>query len=388
MRNARLQSQDLNRTGQFINALLSKDEIKNQDKPEVPEPPKAPAVNGTSALSFRSESGKTRFSDPPAPPPSQPLPEKPDVARPHNSEVPSLKRGVTERPKSHPANPVPPVRQDLSQIIQLTEALNNAKREIDNHSARVRELEELFQKEREARLQAEDKVHKMEETKSAKINGSAELPKGHSELDKAFDPPVETPLAAESGAGQTGPEDTLSQPDRVEAAAAIFQAQIDSMVLEMKEVREQLDSYKTRAEKAEAERDASQQTLAEMVMEIRKRDEEEKRSAERKSRSLSKGRKNSPRPVSRDGPKEATTPNGSAAGHSGDSPDAAEGSEDAPTLSRANTIKPSTGELSKATNDQALIQGLPYASMIGVVLLGMGLMAYINGWQPRPSIDR
>lgn len=390
MRNARLQSQDLSRTGQFVNALLAKDDIKNQDKPaEAPEPPKGPMVNGGGALSFRSETGKTRFSDPPAPPPSQPLPEKPDVARPHNSEAPSLKRGVTERPKSHPSNSSPPMRQEnLSQILQLTEALNNAKREIDNHTARVRELEEMFQKEREARLQAEDRVNKMEETKSTKVNGTAgtDLPVSHSELDNAFEPPTENPTKAESELDSKAPESAPSQPERVEAAAALFQAQIDSMVLEMKGVRDQLDSYKQRAEKAEMERDASQQTLAEMVMQIRARDEEEKkRATERKSRSPSNGRKHSPR--SDDDPKVATTPaNGSAVGPGSSAHDLVEGSDDAPTLSRANTIKPST-EIGKPNQEQALIQSLPYASMIGVVLLGMGLMAYINGWQPRPSTD-
>ncbi|KAL7941274.1 hypothetical protein V8C42DRAFT_181194 [Trichoderma barbatum] len=33
------------------------------------------------------------------------------------------------------------------------------------------------------------------------------------------------------------------------------------------------------------------------------------------------------------------------------------------------------------TADEQLRAGIPYASMIGVVLLGMGLMAYMNGWQ-------
>lgn len=391
MRNARLQSQDLNRTGQFLNALLSKDEIKNQEKPEAPEPQKAPVVNG-SGLSFRSDGGKTRFSDPPAPPPSQPLPEKPDVARPHHSDIPSLKRAITERPKSHPTNTAPPVRQDnLGQIIQLTEALNSAKREIDNHSARVRELEEMFHKEREARLQAEDLVHKMEQTKKAKINGSAvpDLPNGHSELDRAFDPPTETSSAPESKSDPSEAGNPTSQPDRVEAAAAVFQAQIDSMVVEMRGLRDQLDSYRQRAEKAEAERDANQTTLAELVMQIRRRDEEERRAAERKSRSPSKGRSRSTHSGQDKDPEETTSlPNGIVAEDSVQPHSTTEVPDDEPTLSRANTMKPSTGALSKSTHDQALIQSLPYASMIGVVLLGMGLMAYINGWQPQSRLDR
>ena len=173
--NARLQHQDLARTGQFLNTLLSKDDIKNQDKPEAPEPPKGQSqVNGN--VSFRSDGGKTRFSEPPAPPPSQPLPEKPDIARPPSSEnPPGLKRGTTERPKSHPSSNTSPIRPDnnLGQIIQLTEALNNAKKELDSNAARVRDLEEMLDREREARQHAEEMMQKMEDSSHSKMNGSA-----------------------------------------------------------------------------------------------------------------------------------------------------------------------------------------------------------------------
>src|SRR6266566_5815157 len=108
MRTARLQSQDLALTQQFLNALLSKDDIKNEQKHEGADPAKPHVVNGN-GLSFRSDP-KARFSDPPAPPPQQPLPEKPDVARPHGADVPALKRGSAERPKSLPSN-ASPIRQ-------------------------------------------------------------------------------------------------------------------------------------------------------------------------------------------------------------------------------------------------------------------------------------
>ena len=408
MRNARLQNQDLNRTGQFISSLLSKDDVKNQEKAEASyEPPKHPIING-GALSFRSDGGKTRFSEPPAPPPSQPLPEKPDVARQHGPDVPGLKRGVTERPKSHPPNASPSLRQEngnnnhnnhnnhnMSQILQLTEALNTARKEIDSHSARVRELEEMFQKEREARLQAEDMVHKMEETSSTTINGSATstLPNGHPELDRDFD--LSSEKVSSVAPDKTSPPSPAppSQPDRVEAAAAVFQAQIDSMVTEMKGLREQLDSYRQRAEKAETERDTNKRSLAELVMQIQKRDEEEKRSAERKSRSTSKSRSRPRRSRSsarqKESRKAAALPNGKPTeGRVQPRPSAHEDSADVPTLSRANTITPSTSGLDKAAHEQAMIHGLPYASMIGVVLIGMGLMAYINGWQAQPRLGR
>lgn len=396
MRNARLQNQDLARTSQFISALLSKEDVRNADKHGVPDSHKTHMPNGN--ISFRSDGGKTRFSEPPAPPPSQPLPEKPDSAR--ASEVPSLKRSAAERTK--PAN-TSPIRNDnnLNQILLLTEALNSAKRELDSHTARVRDLEDMLNKEREARLFAEDMVQKMEASSQPKMNGSAEVPlvNGHSELDNAFDPPAEHHPNPEVEMPSGSPElkITPSQPDKAEtlaaaAAAAAFQARIETMALEMNSLREQLEEFRLRAEKAETERDADRKTLAEMVLQIRQRDEEEKRrAAERKSRSPSKGRQ---RIASQDNRQEKLAPavNGSASIDTPADGDTAAEEDvfDVPTRSRANTAKPAMGAqaVQGQPQDAVLIHTLPYASMIGVVLFGMGLMAYLNGWQPQSRLDR
>lgn len=376
MRSARLQSHDLGRTGQFINAMLSKEDVKNLEKPPVPDPPKAaPAVNGN-GIPFRGDA-KARFSDPPAPPPQQPLPEKPDV--------PSLKRGNTERPKSVPSN-TSPIRQDnLSQIIQLTEALNNAKREIDTQTAKMRDLEEMLLKEREAREAAEELAKRLEDDAHARMNGSANSKRDESILEDAFEPPIENSIIRESGA-QTS---SFDQPPAAKAddkkPSDSLLPQIELMMSEITSLKQQLEAYRQRAETAEAERDADRKSLAEMVLQIRQRDEEAKKiAAARKSRSPSTRRRLSSEA-------KAITANQSAGSYN-DTSTLADGAIEEPaeelTLSRANTITPLTGASGKLAQDQALTQSLPYASMIGVVLLGMGLMAYINGWQPQPRIDR
>lgn len=106
MRTARLQSQDLGRTNQFISALLSKDDIRDMEKLDPAENLKSHLSNGNmNSMPFMRSDSKARFTDPPAPPPQQPLPEKPDV--------PPLKRGTTERPKANtPNSAASPVRQD------------------------------------------------------------------------------------------------------------------------------------------------------------------------------------------------------------------------------------------------------------------------------------
>lgn len=364
MRNARLQAQDLGRTNQFVHTLLSKDDLKDLEKPEGPEPPKPqPMVNGM-GTPFRADP-KARFSDPPAPPPQQPLPEKPDV--------PSLKRGPTERPKSGPPNS--PVRPDnLSQIVQLTEALNNAKRDIDSQTARMRELEEMLQKERSAREEAEELAKRLEESATVHMNGSAVSGSVASETTE--DKAVSEALEAEAN-------DEAPATDAAQETAAALQSRIDIMESQMRDMKEQMEEWKQRCETVESERDADRKTLAEMVVQLRA-EEALREAAEKKARSRSKkrdadvdgaivGESNADPGVSKSatGEAEAVGP-------------ATDEALDAPTLSRASTITPATQKGGVRGQDQRLQAALPYASMLGVVLFGMGLMAYINGWQAEP----
>ncbi|KAK0668539.1 hypothetical protein QBC41DRAFT_121614 [Cercophora samala] len=400
IRNARQQQGDIARTNQFLHTLLSKDDVKNMDKPEAPEPPKS-FVNGN--VSFRSDGGKTRFSDPPAPPPSQPLPEKPDAARPGSSDVASLKRGPTEKPKLANISPIlPDNTNNLRQISQLEEQLDSAKKALDESSQRERDLKELLNKEREARLLAENQMQKMnEESAHAKVNGSAGVPlvNGHSELDKAFNPPAETPSPAEAGSVADTPEPGTfsSEIAKTAAMAALHQAQMDAMAQEMAKMKEHMESYRARAEKAEADRDADRKTLAELVLQIRQRDEEDKkRAAEKQSRSRSREARRRDRSQSpRDEEKPAHATNGSAtkphAQIDGAASEADEVEEISP-VSRSVTVKPgSVGALAVQGDGQrplAIIQILPYATAFGVVLFGMGLMGYINDWQLQPHPNR
>lgn len=378
MKSARLQSQDLTRTSQFIGALLGKEDVKDLDKPEAPEPPKQlPNGNG---MPFRPD-GKTRFSDPPAPPPQQPLPEKPDV--------PSLKRGTTERPKAHStANSTtsPVGRDNLHQIIQLTEALNNAKKDLDTQTARIRDLEDMLRKEREARELAEDMAKILED--SAMVKEANGAPKEHDTetlLAEAFEPPREAPESQDVEMMDAEPAANEPAPESADDIAARFQSKIDNMMSEMSDLKQQMEAWKYRCEKAESERDADRKTLAEMVARIRRDEEARQAAAEERARSRSRGRRNgSAGPqkttsvVQTDGSDEST-PDATQVGPS------SQDLSDKPTLSRANTITPLTIPPGKLSKDHALMAGVPYASMLGVVILGMGLMAYINGWQPEPA---
>src|SRR4051794_32059301 len=104
---AKQQSQDLARSKQCLEAILSGD-IRDlrSDRDKVPRPS---PVRSKPDL-------KNHFSEPPAPPPQQPLPEKPDVAKALADPViqPLLLRAETTRPLSHHGSPT---RPDHSQTL-------------------------------------------------------------------------------------------------------------------------------------------------------------------------------------------------------------------------------------------------------------------------------
>lgn len=366
MRSARLQAQDLGRTSSFVNTLLSKNDVKDLEKPEAPEPPKA-HLNG--GIPFRPDP-KTRFSEPPAPPPQQPLPEKPNT--------PGLKKGATERAKSGPAEVTSPVRhENVSQIVQLTEALNNAKREADSQHARMRELELLLQREREARELAETLAKRLEENASSHVNGAAI---GPAEPAAVVETVKEVPDAEDNGASET----TVVAEVEPAVDAVALQTRLDTMDEQMVELKGQLESWKQRCEAAEAERDADRKTLAEMVVQLRA-EEAQRVAAQKERRSRSRHRRTEGTQHATDETSSADTAEAPAIQQS-DGNDSSDMIADEPTLSRANTITPNMSKRSgPLSNPQQLQAGLPYASALGVVLVGMGLMAYMNGWQAPPS---
>ena len=345
---AKQQSRELHRAGQYVDTLL------NEPKKDA----KAPLLK-----SLKSDL-KTRYSDPPAPPPQQPLPEKPDAARSagdinHQS---LLRRVETERPRVVSANGSP-VRQDAStQVGSLIEALNTAKKELDLQSMKLKDLEGLLTQERQARESAEEKVHRLEQ-------GRQDSP-----FSAEKSPQLETPTMS------TRAVDT--------EISSILQTRIESLVAEMGEVKKQMEDYRRRAEDAEEDRRIARSSLAEMVEKIRA-DE-----ADRQARSTTSPDRKSGRasPTFSESP----TLDGSSDASNGDLTNGHIEEIAGNLLKRAGLQngRPVTPEqiiqLEKAVNqalatrprrnDQA-VQAAPYASIVGVVVLGLGLMAYLNGWQ-------
>jgi hypothetical protein len=254
------------------------------------------------------------------------------------------------------------------------EALATAKKEIDTQSARMRDLEEMLQKERQARELAEEVAKRLElQSSESKTNGPTKAISGGSLMEEAFEPPSES-LETKNGEDLEKPKivDTKS----ISASTLLLEQRLETMLGEMQQMMEQMESFKQRAETAETERDADRKTLAEMVEKIRSDEStralsstERARSPLRKTATGNSGALNTLGPMLQ----KAGLTNGSLVGSKGEA--------DQVRLLAETLARPPGGR------DPLLYQATPYASMLGVVLLGMGLMAYMNGWQP-PKVDR
>ncbi|KAJ5944018.1 hypothetical protein N7516_004186 [Penicillium verrucosum] len=377
LKSAKQQTTDLSQADEFLTTIM-KPGYAEKEKLIKPSPlennahrqmngrPKMPRVDSFS-----------RFSDPPAPPPQQPLPEKPDaLSRSASESFSPLKRSDTEKPKSGTGSPV---SRDSSQILNLIEALSSAKREIETHGTRVKELESMLFQEQAARKLAEDKVNELE-MRSFDIEevnaGNGILPPSESCLhgNKEQDDTEATVQVNGIHPAETPTPDD-SQPDApVEDKGAELQTRLESMMEEMAEMRKQMASFKDRAEKAEDETTESRQSLNEMVETLRQERAE-------KASATALDKKTDDREPSNGLAEKSLTGDDTLMDSKTKTP-STQGFD--PVTSQHKDMDAAATATAFATQHHRyhyVEEASPYASMFGVVLLGVGLMAYLNGWQ-------
>ena len=360
MKAAKQQSQELQQAHQYINAILSAEPKK--------EPAKQSSANSVRISPVKDINLKARFSDPPAPPPQQPLPEKPNAAS-------SLKRSDTERPKT-----ASPVRSD-AQMSSLTEALNSAKKEIESQGARLRDLESLLSEERRAREDAEERANRLERES---IKEPEQQGEAHEVSREANESVIEE-------ASNTGLENGSASPTA--DTTARLQHRLETMMLEMNEMKQQMERYRERAEAAESDR----KSLAEMIENIRKDNAES---------SSGRGRRRS-----RSGSAKAREVAGAGVDGSGDD-NAEEGEitiikdhdvdEDSagPLLRRAGgqqdghavdgqakeSSKPASAlSIQRHSSADLMYHGGPVGAIVTVVAIGVAVMAMLNQY---PKAER
>jgi len=361
MRAARQQAEELDQAGAFLNAVLTTDGNPSKLQPPFKEgnPTQSRQLNGRSRASKFDHAA--RFADPPAPPPQQPLPEKPDSAKssPINSMsfTNLLKRSEIAKPTINNPSPVNPQN---SQMLSLIEALSIAKKELDSQGARVRQLEEMLKQERTAREDAEERARRLLEQHAAGRPASA--------VEEVTEVPP-TELASADKALESHLDDSESP-----ATEQNLQQRLDQMVSEMQRMKSDMDKFQHRAQTAEADATNARTSLAEMINKLREENSRIDTSASPTKRS---------RPT--DNTDRAET-GGNIEGESSSkiSPERlhqANGHVRTPKLPHHLERAVATVLQDRGNNSEVLAQSAPYVSMLGVVLIGVGLMAYLNSWQ-------
>lgn len=312
---------------------------------------------------------------------------------PESMLQPSLKRTDTERPRSaldSPTRTEPP----SSQTAALLEALKS-------QGDRVKYLEVALARERRARENAERRARSL--SGGSLIHEDTETNGGLEE--EAFEPPLdslelmekamhnghlnddEDKDALSRSASMTtmrNPDDMHRETEDIDASTSRLQARLDLMVKEMDDMKMAMESYKRRAEDAEAGR----RSLAEMVENLR---------AGRNADSIMpvKNTDDSTLPVD----SEATDASSSNdRPHSKDSDNRVvsslshvpqmNGSAVAGNIQRefektvSNVLQQQQRQWSGPGDGGRMVQSAPYISMVGVVLIGVGIMTWLNGWQP------
>lgn len=381
LKQAKQQSLDLRQTDEFLSAMI-KPGYAEKEKATKPSPLES---SGPRQLNGRPKMPRvdsfSRFSEPPAPPPLQPLPEKPDAPpRGGPDGFSPLKRSDTDKPKSASSNS--PISRDSSQIIALLETLATTKRELETQGTRIKELEDLLHQEKAAREFAEEKVKKLEMTSLSEKMEHVDIPEEHDVAaslteDSLVDQEHDVTEASVQTNGFILPSEvpTASDSEKAELSTeAQLQRRLESVMEQMDEMSKQMAAFKERAEKADNENGELRQSLAEMIETIRKERAENASSAVTDSKSHTEAHDSSK--IISDHDHAGLVANGAVGSKTGDSSvECFESASKRPEIDVASTA------IAQWQRRHYLEEASPYASMLGVVLLGVGLMAYLNGWQ-------
>lgn len=356
MRAAKQQADELDQAGSFLNSLLT----------PGAEPPK-PQTASKEAASQRQSNGRAkapkmehaaRFADPPAPPPQQPLPEKPDTSKASpitTSFTNLLKRSDTaKQPNSTSQSPT---NSQNSQMLSLIEALSSAKKELDSQGARVQQLEDMLEQERLARRDAEDRARKLEQHATSRPVSMVE-----EDLTTPIQPKRTIPDEQQSNDDIDGEKD---------ARTRNLQQNLDQVLGDMQKLKSDVDKFQRRAETAETDAAHARKSLAEMIDKIR---EENAKAESSPKQSLDTADAEDPEEVAADLDMKTSASMVKSRPQSN-------GHIRAPRLPEHLERAVATILRDRGDSPDALAQSAPYVSMLGVVLIGVGLMAYLNSWQ-------
>ncbi|KAK5046569.1 hypothetical protein LTR84_007330 [Exophiala bonariae] len=363
MRVAKQQAEELDQAGYFLNAVMN----ANGDASKIQSLTKESSNHAQRQSNGRSKSVKldhaNRFADPPAPPPQQPLPEKPDVSRASPASSSSftnlLRRSETAKASSTNHSPT---NTQSSQMLSLIEALSIAKKELDSQGARVKQLEDKLLEERSARESAEERVRTLEQH-------AATRPVSQVEEEQRSTDPESTESTLETQPESVQDDQELSSKEQQ------LKESLDAVVAEMQTLKTDMDHFRRRAEVAETDASQARASLAEMITKIR---EENEKSAAKSTESIEREPSTElDRAVRATAAEESQLDMKTLTKW----PSHANGQVRTPKLPKHLEQAVATVLKERNVHGDPLSQSAPYVSMLGVVLIGVGLMAYLNSWQ-------
>lgn len=362
MRTAKQQAEELEQAGSFLNSILTSGSEPPEPMPQPKEAASRKQPNGRSKTSKIDHI--SRFAEPPAPPPQHPLPEKPDSSKssPVSTSFTNLLKR-TDTAKSPSSTTQSPTNPQNSQMLSLIEALSFAKKELDSQGARVKQLEDMLHQERSAREEAEERARRLEQHAGSRpVSAVEEEPQPAKETEPAITPANQS---VERSPGDEGENKTKS-----------LEHNLEEVLGEMQRLKTDVDNFRRRAETAEADAANARKSLTEMIDRIREENE-------REEVSLNKSRRRHTLPEDHEDDADVLSMNQAAANSNSTVkwPSPGNGHIGAPRLPAHVERAVATVLRDRSGNADSLAQSAPYVSMLGVVLIGVGLMAYLNSWQ-------
>ena len=275
----------------------------------------------------------------------------------------------------------------------------------------MRHLEEMLKQERRARETAEERARHMQERSRFMQAAMERTPQvrqdtfpATAEQKEAGANPSPTNLSPDVASTSHGLAEAPAAPPNGtptgDAAAAMDASaqRIAHLVTEMDTLRGEMESHKHRAESAEKEN----LTLLEKVQRIRQEERAQAAveaaaaaaaattaaaaTAATASRGASAGageaglkkRRSTEMATQTDARADAASDGGSTLIDGAESGGTRSG--DGRPTEQAKALQDAVAQALARHGDGRLTQSAPYASMLGVVLIGVGLMAYLNGW--------
>ncbi|KAF8454773.1 hypothetical protein BGX38DRAFT_255184 [Terfezia claveryi] len=411
---AKQQAQELQRTQEFFDHLLNLEVVRKGPeikKAEVESAGQSPMIDSGVAL----DAGQFQnIPHRPLPPPAKHITVTPEAE----------KSGSDVKPPVHDISPPSPVSPPLKRspkntlteppqhLFSLVAQLRDARLELEAKSLRVKDLEDLLRREREARAMAEaqlqvaahmptdelgtDNIENMDEVDipdDVSIAGSDITVIDSKEHEQSKESDKKSTAAVAAAAANAATE-----------AAAMWQKKLEEMMAQLKAAQAEIETYKKRWKTAEEEGQQSKRTLMEMVAKIRA--DEEKRQKEMKETTVQTERKNAdgflrgkPMMVScgvqteldQDEDNEGEVFPGAIANatvKAVNGPLVISGGKHMqnrhrdPGNQQQQLQNLSTEMVKKPGEKRSMVkESVPYVSIVGVVVIGVSIMAILNSWQ-------